>query len=74
MKILDLTKIPQTFYTIRKVRTWKNGNDYSCTLYHGTDNIWDKEYKSKRRAIAKAKLLSKEFGYPFLKHFKYFDV
>ena len=60
-------KIPETFYTIRK-----NNYNYYCTLYHGTDNIWDKKYKSKRRAITKAKLLSKEFGYPFLKHFKYF--
>jgi len=59
---------PETFYTIRKYN-----NYYSCVLYHGTDHIWDKEYKSKRRAIAEAKLLSKEYGYPFLKHFTYFD-
>tara|TARA_R100000781_G_scaffold113740_2_gene82916 strand:+ start:131 stop:409 length:279 start_codon:yes stop_codon:yes gene_type:complete len=91
-------KIPQTFYTIRSC---KNENYlssdkirakiiYFATLYNGTEIIWDKQYKSKRRAIAKAKLISKgnlvrktaPFGtftvfedeYPFLRHFKYFDI
>ena len=74
-------KTPQTFYTIDEI---KNEHYHASKkirariihfyqLYNGTDIIESKEYKSKRRAIAKSKQLSKEFGYPFLKDFKYFN-